>query len=358
MTWEWWDALTASWPWMALMWPLPWMARRWMPPVSGSVRAVRIPFLVVEKGSVSSARRWDLFRAASAWVCWTLLVLASIHPQWAGDPLELPRSGRNLMLAVDLSGSMKEQDLVLGGKPSTRLDVVKKVMSPFIERRKGDRLGLILFGDQAYLQTPLTFDHRTLSQMLDESEIGLAGKRTAIGSAVGLAVKHLRQLPEGQRVLILLTDGRNTAGELLPRDALETAKETGVRIHTIGVGADEALIRTIFGMRRVNPAAELDEGLLKELAEQSGGSYFRARNTDELETIYVELDALEPVSQESEIYRPVTAIFYWPLGLAAALSLVLTAFSLSLRLHGLMNKAPGKPMSMFQTYKPGSRDAA
>ena len=145
-----------------------------------------------------------------AFIIWVFLVGAASRPQWVGEAIELPVSGRSVMLAVDLSGSMEETDLELGGQPVTRLQVVKSVLKPFIERREGDRLGLILFGDQAYLQTPLTFDRKTLSQMLEEAELGLAGEKTAIGDAIGLAVKRMLELSEEEKVLVLLTDGRNT----------------------------------------------------------------------------------------------------------------------------------------------------
>ncbi len=316
------DSFSLAWPWMALLWPLPWLVRRFWPATAEPIQAITVPFGVTASGG-SPSGRWQILRAGGAWLCWTLLVLAATHPLWAGDPVEVPRSGRNLMLAVDLSGSMKEEDLQLNGNPATRLEVVKSVLNPFIERRKGDRLGLILFGDEAYLQTPLTFDRVTVSQMLRESVIGLAGESTAIGSAIGLAVRHLRDLPEAQRVLILLTDGQNTAGELSPEDALKLAVETGVRIHAIGVGADEMLIRTLFGTRRVNPSAELDETLLRSFANQTGGQYFRARDTQDLEAIYQELDRIEPVEQSQETYRPITPLFPWPLGLGVLLSLLL-----------------------------------
>jgi Ca-activated chloride channel family protein len=195
------------------------------------------------------------------------------------------------------------------------------VLAPFIARREGDRLGLILFGDQPYLQTPLTFDRNMVAQMLIESEIGLAGERTALGAAVGLAIRKLRDLDDSQRVLVLLTDGRNTAGELAPKAALELAEQVGLRIYTIGVGADEAFIRTLFGTRRVNPSAELDEATLQAFAERTGGRYFRARSPQELEQIYMELDRLEPIEMDEQTYRPLQELYPWPLGLAVGLGL-------------------------------------
>ena len=240
------------------------------------------------------------------------------------------------MLAVDLSGSMEETDLELGGQPVTRLQVVKSVLKPFIERREGDRLGLILFGDQAYLQTPLTFDRKTLSQMLEEAELGLAGEKTAIGDAIGLAVKRMMELSEEEKVLVLLTDGRNTAGSIEPRKAADLAAKAGLKIHSIGVGADEMWIRSLFGNRKVNPSAELDEKMLIDLSQATGGQYFRARSTAELEKVYRLIDKLEPVEQDRESYRPLNALFPWPLGASLFLVFLWTLRLMIKRSGGLV----------------------
>lgn len=187
------------------------------------------------------------------------------------------------------------------------------VGSQFIRRRTGDRLGLILFGRQAYLQTPLTFDRDTVRTLLREAVIGLAGKETAIGDAIGLAVKRLKDKAIDSRVLILLTDGANTAGEVEPTKAAELAAQHGLKIYTIGIGADEMVVRSFFGNRRINPSAELDEKTLTAIAQKTGGRYFRARNTKEFEEIYRILDQLEPVAKESQSFRPRTALYFWPL---------------------------------------------
>ena len=224
------------------------------------------------------------------------------------------------MLAVDLSGSMKEKDLQLSGNPTNRLNVVKNILQDFITRRDGDRVGLILFGEQAYLQTPLTFDRKTVQQMLLESEIGLAGERTAIGNAIGLGVKRLKGLEESERVLILLTDGTNTAGDISPEQAARLAEQAGVRIYTIGVGANEMLVQTFFGTRRVNPSRDLDEKLLRTIASLTGGQYFRARSTEELAKIYQLLDELEPVERDADVFRPLKPLYPWLLAAALLLS--------------------------------------
>jgi Ca-activated chloride channel family protein len=254
-------------------------------------------------------------------VIWLLLLLAAVRPQWIGEPIGLPTSGRDLMLAVDISGSMAIPDFSINGQEVTRLDVVKRAAGEFIARRTGDRVGLIVFGSQAYVQTPLTFDRDTVGTMLQESEIGLAGKETAIGDAIGLAVKRLKEQPTGSRVLVLLTDGANTAGEVSPKQAGELAKEQ------IGVGADSMEVDSLFGSRTVNPSRDLDENTLRHLAQSTGGLYLRAKNTEALANVYRELDRLEPASTETELFRPRTELFIWPLSLALGLS-VLMAVSL------------------------------
>ncbi len=203
---------------------------------------------------------------------------------------------------------------------STRLDVVKQVAGEFIQRREGDRVGLILFGTQAYLQTPLTFDRSTVRTLLDESVIGIAGRETAIGDAIGMALKRLRN-SDGETVLVLLTDGANTAGHVAPLKAAELAAQQGLRVHTIGVGGKPRAVRGLLGMQMINPASSLDEETLKAIAQATGGSYFRADDREALEAIYQRLDELEPVTRGSRMVRPVTALYPWPLGAALLLSL-------------------------------------
>jgi Ca-activated chloride channel family protein len=311
-----------EWPWLLLTLPLPLLVR-WLAPVRITVEqaALKVPFLDdFSSGAtraISQNRRGPLLLASIAWL---LLILACTRPQWLGDPIEQAVSGRDLMLAVDLSGSMEAQDFMLNKRPVDRLTAIKSVASDFINRRVGDRIGLILFGTQAYLQTPLTFDRKTVMTLLNESVIGLAGDNTAIGDAIGLAIKRLKDQPENSRVLILLTDGANTAGEVAPLKAAELAAENKLKIYTIGVGADEMIVRSFFGNRRVNPSADLDENTMVKIAETTGGRYFRARNTDELNNIYMLLDQLEPVEKDKQFFRPRAELFYWPLAFALALA--------------------------------------
>lgn len=263
-----------------------------------------------------------------AWLVWALVIVAAARPQWVGEIETLPITGRDLLLAVDISGSMDTQDMILAGQPVNRLAVVKQVAGEFIQGRRGDRVGLILFGSRAYLQTPLTFDTETTALLLDEAEIGLAGRETAIGDAIGLAVKRLRDDASDDRVLILLTDGANTSGEVEPLQATEFAAREELTIYTVGVGADEMLIRDFFGQRLVNPSADLDEDTLTAIAERTGGEYFRARDAEALTQIYERLDELEPVESDQETIRPVDELFYWPLSVALILVLVIAASAL------------------------------
>lgn len=321
-----------AWPGLLLLLPLPWLLRRWLPPATataGQGGALFAPFAIAlaEHGAARPAaaqRRWRHWLSVLVWLG---LLLAAARPQWLGEPLALPQSGRNLMLAIDVSGSMETPDLASDGSQASRLDVVRQVAGEFIERREGDRVGLILFGSQAYLQAPLTFDHVTVRHFLDEAVIGVAGRETAIGDAIGLAVKRLRAAPGGQAVLVLLTDGQNTAGAVSPQQAAQLAAQSGLRIYTIGVGADQVRVQGLFGTQLVNPSADLDEATLKAIAAATGGRYFRARDRAELESVYAALDRLEPVTGSDRVVRPVTALYPWPLGVALLLSLALATVS-------------------------------
>jgi len=333
-----------AWPWVFAALPLPWLIRRVLPAVENdSAAALRAPFLD-ELAALPSAQEARV-AGRGKWLAstWLLLVVAAARPLWMGEPVEQVVSGRDLMLAVDLSGSMEIRDFMLEGHQVDRLTATQAVAGRFIERRAGDRIGLILFGDRAYLQAPLTFDRRTVRILLDEAAIGLAGEKTAIGDAIGLAIKRLRDHPADQRVLVLLSDGANTAGEVAPLQAAELAAREGLKIYTIGVGADEMIVRDWFGTRRVNPSEDLDETTMKALAEKTGGRYFRARDTGELESIYALLDELEPVEKDRRHYRPHRELFSWPLGLALILAggSTLARFGLFGRLGSVVPKLRG-----------------
>jgi Ca-activated chloride channel family protein len=318
-----------AWPWLLLLAPLPWLLRLLIPASpAGDLQALRVPWFSAVSGAGKGGWMRRPWLALVAALVWLLLVVAAARPQWIGEIESLPVTGRDLLLAVDISGSMDTQDMILNKTAVNRLKVVKKVAGEFIQRRHGDRVGLILFGSRAYLQTPLTFDTETTATLLNESEIGLAGRETAIGDAIGLAVKRLRDDAASDRVLILLTDGANTSGEVQPLQAAEFAARDGLTVYTVGVGADEMMVQDFFGSRVVNPSADLDEDTLRSIAEQTGGRYFRARDAEGLEKIYEILDELEPVESDVEIIRPVDELFYWPMGLAYVLALLAALFSI------------------------------
>lgn len=256
---------------------------------------------------------------------WLLLLIATARPTWVGPPVDTPVSGRDLLLAIDISGSMRENDLYQGNQSYTRIDVVRQVASEFVERRAGDRIGLIMFGSNAYVQAPLTLDHRTVAHFIREAVVGLAGRSTAIGDAIGLGVKRLRDRPVDSRVMLLLTDGANSAGVVDPLDAARIAARNDVKIHTIGVGSDRAE-QSLFGLRVRASGNELDEKTLIQVAETTGGQYFRARDVADLRRVYALIDELEPVESNEDNFRVRHELFMWPLGIALGLSMLMVMY--------------------------------
>ncbi len=326
--------LNLLWPWALALAPLPFIYRWWRSPAETHVRALRAPLLA------SAAEGQSASGTGSQWLsrlillllslCWLATVAALSRPLWIGEPVTLPTNGRDILLAVDISGSMERDDMQLNGRQVNRLVAVKSVVGDFVIERQGDRLGLILFGEKAYLQTPLTFDRLTMQSLLEEAQIGFAGTNgTAIGDAIGLAVKRLQDRPEHHRVVILLTDGANNAGELEPLKAADLAQRANVKIYTIGIGAEVQETWGLFGKRVTNPSADLDEATLTSIAQMTGGQFFRARDPEELKAIYAELNRLEPLEQDAETIRPVATLFHWPLGIALALSLLIAVLRLN-----------------------------
>lgn len=314
-----------AWPLMILFLPLPWLLRRWLPAATLQGSALFLPFaasVAMERApllQVNSRKRSLLFA-----LVWLLLVAAAMRPQWLDDPLPVPTTGRRLLLAVDVSGSMATPDMA--GNYS-RLNVVQKVAGDFIQHRHGDQVGLILFGTQPYLQAPLTADLDTVSQFLREAVVGVAGPQTAIGDAIGLALKRLQSDPgavqkqveakkHGEMVLILLTDGGNNAGLMEPLAAAKMAASSGLRIYTIGVGATAQ--QSLFG---TSGNTDLDEGTLKSIAQITNGEYFRATDANALQNVYARIDKLEPSAGREQWYRPHSEWFTWPLAFALLLSI-------------------------------------
>jgi len=319
------------WPWMLALTPLP-LLMRWLPAAAQQQSALRVPFFdrwSALAGGNTVGRDRPRREQLLLWLCWLCLLLALARPQWTGEPIQLPSSGRDLMLAVDLSGSMRIEDMLVNDRVVRRIDAVRSVGADFIRRREGDRLGLILFGSRAYVQSPLTFDTATVGQFLLEAQIGFAGQETAIGDAIGLAVKRLREHPGNSRVIILLTDGRDNTSQVDPLEAASLAATQDIRIHTIGIGADSSALPGLLGSsvlsRRFNPSAELDEDTLRDVAERTGGRYFRAHDPAELLSIYRTLDELEPVEADAATFRPRRAYTHVPLLGALLASFLLAA---------------------------------
>lgn len=311
-----------AWVWLLLLWPLP-LIYRWL---RRSYQRQQQPLLITHLPNLASSSEGKPGSRWQHWfglLIWTLLIAALMRPQWLGEPIAANNEAREMMIAVDLSGSMEIADMQINGEQVDRLTMLKYVMNDFIERRVGDRLGLILFADTAYVQAPMTLDRATVKTMLDETVLRLIGERTAIGDAIALSVKRFADRQQSNKILILVTDGQNTAGNVSPEQALQLAKYHQVKIYTIGVGAEEIVVDGFFGQRRVNPSRDLDENMLRQLADETGGRYFRARTTNELEQIYQQLDNYEPVQGDNQLLRPQTALYQWPLAAAWLLLLSL-----------------------------------
>ena len=312
-----------QWPAWLLAIPLPWILRAWFKPPTVEGAALRLP-IADRVREIVAAPSPRLARGGIGWLAglaWLLLCIAAARPQQLGPPVQPPAKGRDLMLALDLSGSMNEPDMELGGSVVDRLTAAKAVLSDFVDRRAGDRLSLVVFGRQAHVLTPFTLDRDSVREQLADSVVGLAGQETAIGDAIGLAVRRLRDEPTGERVLVLLTDGVNTAGLLEPRKAAEIAANAGVRIHTVAFGGDGTV--SLFGFRLpMGGGDEIDEAMLRAIAASTGGRFFRARDTAELAGIYAEIDRLEPIARPGRAVRPRIERYAWPLAGALVLALL------------------------------------
>lgn len=314
-----WFSLEFVWWGAFFILPLPFLIYIFAPAVKQRA-VIQLPYLPEQ----STAKTPNVLLAkVLACAIWLLLVCASARPVWYGEPVDFQPKHRDMMLVVDLSYSMNQQDMKQGDDFIDRLSAVKNVLSEFIDKRKGDRLGLVLFADHAYLQTPLTLDRNTISQQLNQAVLRLIGTKTAIGDGIGLATKTFVDSDAPQRVMILLSDGSNTAGVLDPLEAATIAKKFNTTIYTIGVGAGEMVVKEFFMTRKVNTAQDLDEKTLMEIASMTGGQYFRARNSQELSTIYDTINQLEPISAAVQTWRPQREWFGLPLSFALLLSLIL-----------------------------------
>jgi Ca-activated chloride channel family protein len=228
--------------------------------------------------------------------CLILLALAAARPQFYNVSREIQSPGVDIILCLDTSGSMQALDFKLNGEPVTRLTAVKKVVSDFLKKRDMDRIGLVVFGDEAFTQSPLTLDKGLLLGLIERVEIGMAGDSTAIGTAIAIGAKRLKDLEAASKILILLTDGRHNAGDITPSESAEAARSLGIKIYTIGVGGKGPApfkVRTVFGVRVVHQQVDLDEETLRQVARIGKGKYFRAADTEGLSEIYDLIDREE-----------------------------------------------------------------
>ncbi len=310
-----------AWPLAFALLPLPLLARWLLPARSVATGAVVVPESLAGRltdGEAAAARAGRL-RLALAALVWGLTVLAIAGPQRLLPASALPASAREIVLVIDLSGSMEQRDFMLDGKPARRIDAVKAVARSFVARRAGDRVGLVLFADEAEVAAVPTFDLAAVDDALDGATIGILGRSTAIGDGLGLAVKRLKDSPSPSRVVILLSDGTATAGAVGPRAAAELARSVGVKVHTIALGTDEELAGSS------GAASLVDTATLKAIAEIGGGQAFRVRSTEDLVAVTQAIDGLEAGNTEAPPVAVAEPLWTWPAGAALLAMLALLA---------------------------------
>lgn len=327
-----------AYPYAVFLLALPVLIRYLLPAIKGlHGDALRVPFIKdLQKISVKSGGIWGSVSTnktssgllALLYLIYALLVIAAARPQWIGEPIRSRSQSRDILLVMDISNSMMQPDFAIGNNRINRLNAVKKVATEFIQKRRDDRMGLILFGTRAYLQAPITYDKRSIQEILWNMDAGMAGDSTSIGDAVGLALKTLKDSPgKDEKIVILLTDGENNDGSLSMPEAINLAKNENVKIYTIGVGAETSFVQSFFGMRIGAPNQELDEASLKKLAAETKGNYFRAKDTATLEKIYNIIDKLEPTENNEQYVIETKELFYIPLIGALVLAGILIAMS-------------------------------
>ncbi|WP_336487028.1 VWA domain-containing protein [Methylobacterium nigriterrae] len=319
--------LTFAYPWVALLLPLPWLVSRLSPPRAERRPGLRVPFfdaLVAltgarpQSGAVVASR--DRWRTGVLAACWLLTLAALARPQRIEAPLRRDQPTRDLLLLVDLSGSMDARDFHnASGQLTDRLTAVKGVLDDFLARRQGDRVGVIVFGDSPFVLVPFTTDLALCRELIRETAVGMAGPRTVLGDALGLGITLFDQSRARARTVIALTDGNDTASRVPPPEAARIAKDKGIVVHTVAIG---------------DPAAvgeeKLDEEALRDVAATTGGGFYRALDREALADIYRRLDAIETRRIETVSFRPRTDLYWVPLGLALLLSLSAQALGLAL----------------------------
>ncbi len=308
--------LSLAYSWLLLLLPVPWLLQRFLPDYRESRPALKVPFLdrLAEAsgqtpGQGSAVLKGHRGQRLLLLLAWCLLILALARPQWLEDPIVEERSLRDLLLLVDLSGSMEIQDFSDDqGRQVDRLTAVKQVLDGFLEQRQGDRIGLIFFGSAPFVQAPFSDDLETVRELLTEARVGMAGPKTVIGDALGLALNLFEQHEVEERVVMLLTDGNDTGSVIPPDQAARIAHDKGVVVHVVGMGSTD-----------VEGEQPLDEAALKAIADVSNGSYFRAEDQQGLASVYQELDRLTPKKVEGRSYRPRRELYHWPLALVLIL---------------------------------------
>jgi Ca-activated chloride channel family protein len=276
---------------------------------------VRFSDINVIKGLTRSPVSWFIHLPLILRCCVIVLIVCALaRPQSGRKETEILSEGVDIILTIDTSGSMEALDFEVRGRRVNRLEVVKEVVSDFIEKRPTDRIGMVVFGEKAFTQSPLTRDHEILKSLLSKISIGMAGDATAIGDAVGISVKRLKNIKAQSKVIILLTDGRNNAGFLQPQKAAELAKTFGVKVYTIGVGTKTKapfLVDTLWGKRYIYKEVDLDEKTLKNIANITDAQYFRATDRETLEDIYDEIDTLEKTEVKVKEYMEYEELYHF-----------------------------------------------
>lgn len=313
-------------PWILAFMPLPLLLWYTLPKTKNTASiALQIPFFKDLTTLINQrpSHRLDKLQTIYLFLfIWSLLILALSNPCWIGKPRLVTRESHHIMLVLDLSPSMSVEDMPVNRHFVSRLDVVKRAAKEFVQNRSSDQIGLILFGERAYLQTPFTFDTHTILERIDDASAGLAGKSTSLGDALGLAIKQLQNVPKQSRVIILLTDGANNSGALAPLKAAELAYQDNIKVYTIGLGANAPANNFNRLFLSMNATAELDEATLKLIAAKTQGRYFRATDLQSLQTIYQAINAMETVKQKNETIQPKQDYYPWVVGVAFVLLLL------------------------------------
>lgn len=320
--------LEIAYKWVALLLPLPLLLYALLPPLRRRRTSLMAPFFqraVRISGAAPRKNAWitrkNFWMYSVLLLCWICLLAAASSPRYVSKPERQPKTVRSFLIAADISFSMAETDWVVGGKRMSRWEAVKSLMKEFVEKRKSDQIGLVVFGSNAYIQAPLTTDLPMINWLMDQTEVGMAGQMTNIGDAIAYSVKILKEDTLKQKSMLLITDGVDTGTDLLPLDAAGMAGKDSITIYTLGIGKASG-----------SGGYDLDEPTLKAIAHTTGGKYFNALDEKGLSGVYKALDALTPVEYQEERYKPVTLLYYYPLGVGVILALVFQLIAGSLQL--------------------------